>query len=147
VGVLFCKEMKMEQHFVTFYSPGTFCSEETTQPIDSWDVDKACEMAHDVVERHAARPYAFAFSTRGRGPNDLDSKETARSATYYLGGSVRTAAEVLAGTDPKEDILRSNVRCNGYKRIITNNNSWQFVGAIMDNDVVLDWTPRAAQTA
>jgi hypothetical protein len=135
---------RVKAHFVTFYSPGTFCAEDTTKPIASWDTDEACRMAHDIVERHAATPYGFRFSTRERGPNDLDSKETAHSPVYYLGGTVRTAEQVLAGTDPREDILRSNVKCNGYKRIITNSNSWKFTGAMHDGDVVLDWKPRAA---
>jgi len=65
---------KVQKHFVTFYSPGTFVSEESSLPIDAWDVDKAKEMAHDVVERYGATPYGFRFTTRSRGDADLDSK-------------------------------------------------------------------------
>ncbi len=46
--------MAMQKHFVTFYSPGTFVSEETTNPIGSWDVAAAMKMAHGIVERYAA---------------------------------------------------------------------------------------------
>ena len=48
----------IEQHFVTFYSPGTFVSETSTEPIDSWDVEKAVAMSRGIVERHGAKPYA-----------------------------------------------------------------------------------------
>lgn len=30
----------MRKHQVTFYSPGTFVSESSTQPIESWDGSK-----------------------------------------------------------------------------------------------------------
>lgn len=128
----------MQKHFVHFLSPGTFVSEETIKPIDSWNVDNAVAMAADVCERYNARPYGFQFSTRARGDDDLDSKVVDRSPTYWLGGTVRTAEEILAGTDPDEATLRLNVRRNGIKRIIVNDNSWRFTSELKDDDVVLD---------
>lgn len=46
----------MKAHFVHFRSPGTFFAEESTRPIESWDTDKAVEMAREIKERHGARP-------------------------------------------------------------------------------------------
>lgn len=137
----------MEKHFVTFYSPGTLVSETSERPIESWDVDAAMQMAHDITERYNATPYAFRFSTRSRGTDDLDSKVTASSPLYYLGGKIETLAEVEARNDPKEEILRSNMRGNGYSRIIVNDNSWRFTGALKDDDVVLDFKPKKRKTA
>jgi hypothetical protein len=132
----------MEKHFVTFVSPGTMFPESTTQEIASWDITQAIQMALQVTERHNAKPYAFHFTTRTRGESDFDSKETAKSPHYFLGGEVRTAAEVLAGTDPKEDILRLNVSNNRIKRVITNTNSWKVTCPFEDDDVLLlPWPP------
>jgi len=128
----------MKKHFVTFYSPGTLFSETSEKPIDSWDVERACKMAEQIKERHGATPYGFRFSTRERKPNELDSKVTKTSGMYYLGGVVRTAEEVLAGTSHDENILRSNVRNNGYKKIIENSNSWKFTAPLEEGDVVLE---------
>lgn len=128
----------MKQHFVTFLSPGTFVAEQTTKPIDSWDVDEAVKMAKKIKERYGARPYGFQFSTRERGPNDLDSKETKVSGTYYLGGKVETLKELEARNDPKEEILRSNMRCNGWAKIVTNTNSWKWTQPLQKSDTVLD---------
>lgn len=136
----------MEAHFVVFASPGTFVPEETVRPIDAWDVAKAVEMSHSVMERYGARPYGFYFTTRGRGSNDLDSKQVASSNFYYLGGKIETRAEVFARNDPKERILRSNMECNGIDRIVINDNSWRFTGPLRDTDVVLDYA-RPAQPA
>ena len=133
---------KMQKHFVTFYSPGTFMSETTSKPIDSWDVEKAKEMAHEVVERYDATPYGFQFSTRSRGDDDLDSKQSAESPFYHLGGKVETLAEVEARNDPKEEILRSNMRANGYDQIVVNDNSYRSVHPFRKDDVMLDWKPR-----
>lgn len=129
------------QHFVTFLSPGTFVSEETTRRVKSWGVEAACEQAHKIVERHGATPYGFYFTTRSRGPNDLDSREVKRSGTFYLGGRIRTLAQVRADADPKEEILRTNMECNGWERIITNDNSWRHTALFNKGDVLLDWKP------
>lgn len=130
----------MQKHFVEFLSPGTFFSETSRKEIAGWDVEAATAMAVEIVERHGARPYGFRFVTRSRGPDDLDARDTDRSPVYYLGGTIRTADEVLSGTDPKEEILRSNVRSNNVKRIIVNDNSWRFTAILNDDDVVLDFT-------
>lgn len=127
------------KHFVTFFSPGTFVAEQSTQPIAEWNVKLAVEMARTITERYNARPYAFQFSTRTRGPGELDSKVTKTSAMYYLGGHLETLAEVEARNDPREEILRSNMRCNKIATVIVNTNSWRFVGEFRKGkDVLLD---------
>lgn len=129
------------KHFVTFYSPGTFVSETSDRPVDSWDVDVAATMAGTVLERHNAIPYGFRFSTRTRGPEDLDSKVTARSPFYWLGGKIETLEEVKARATPDDRILISNMEINEWPRVITNTNSWRTTQPLLEGDVVLDWTP------
>lgn len=129
----------MEKHFVQFESPGTFVCETTVLPIDSWDIKKACEMATAIKERHGATPYGFKFITRSRNDDDLDSSISASSHMYFLGGNVRTIEEVEAQNNPDESILRSNMKCNGIKRVITNSNSWKVTRPMDDSDVVLAW--------
>jgi len=133
---------KVQKHFVTFYSPGTFVAERSAKPIDSWDVEKAKEMAHDITERYGATPYGFRFSTRSRGDDDLDSKQSSQSPFYHLGGKIETLAEVEARNDPKEDILLINMRCNGVDRIVVNDNSYRSVHPLNAGDIVLDWKPK-----
>jgi hypothetical protein len=130
----------MKKHFVTFYSPGTFLSESTEKPIDSWDVNLAKKMAKTIKERHGSTPYGFMFSTRSRGENDLDSKVSKKSGMYYLNAKVETYEEVIARNDPKEEILRSNMRINGYKKIVTNapgSKTYRFCFPLEKGDVVL----------
>lgn len=127
----------MKKDFVTFYSPGTFVAELTTKPIDKWDVAEAREMAESITERHGARPYAFQFETRERGPDDLDSSVIGSSGLYYLGGEVRTLEEVEAENNPDESILLSNMRCNGWDRIITSTEGWKWTQPLYEKDVVL----------
>jgi hypothetical protein len=128
----------VEKHFVEFLSPGTMEAESDIKEINAWDVDSAVEMAREIKQRHNARPYGFRFLTRSRGDADLDSKVTATSNLYYLGGRVETLAEVEARNDPKESILRSNMRCNGWNKIVTNDNSWRWTQPLRDGDIVLN---------
>jgi len=129
---------KMKKHFVTFLSPGTFVAEETEKSITSWNVDEAVKMARKVIERYGAKPYGFQFSTRERGPDDLDSKEVKRSGTYWLGGKVETVEDVASRNDPEEKILLANMRGNGWEKIVTNTNSWKWTQPLYKDDVVLD---------
>ena len=129
----------MKKHFVEFYSPGTFVSESTERPIDSWDVDEAKKMAKSIKERHGAVPYGFRFNTRTRGPKDLDSKVTASSSMYFLGGKVETYEEICKRNDPKEETLRWNMESNKFDRIIVNTNSWKITLPLDKDDVVLEW--------
>ena len=131
----------MTKHFVEFLSPGTFVSESTRKEIDSWDVDKAQAMARDIVERHAAKPYGFRFLSRTRAGDELDSKVSAMSGIYYLGGRLRTREEVIADNLPNEETLRCNMQSNNVERVIENNNSWKFTTEFTERDTLLDWTP------
>jgi hypothetical protein len=49
-----------------------------------------------------------------------------------------TLAEVERDNDPKEDILRGNMRGNKIDRVITNDNSYRFTGEFNEGDVLLD---------
>lgn len=129
----------MRQEFVEFYSPGTFLPETRRMPIETRDVDVACEMAKGITERYGATPFGFRFIARERGDDDLDARDTDLSSYYYLGGKVETLAEVEARATEDDEILLRNMRNNGIKRIITNTNSWKFTGELYDDDVVLDW--------
>lgn len=126
----------MKQHFVTFLSPGTFFSEQTTKAIDSWDVDKAVEMSDGIVERYNSRPYGFHFTTRERGPKDLDSKEAKRSGTYFLGGKVMTLADVEREM-PDASILISNMKGNGYEKVVVSKTPWQSIHPLAKGDIVI----------
>ena len=138
----------MKQHFVTFSYAGTFVAETSDKPIGSWDVDKAMEMAHEIVERHGGVPYGFRFTTYSRGPDDFNSKQSAQSPFYHLGGKIETLAEIEARNDPKETILRSNMRHNNIAKIVVNDNSYRSTTrALLGEDKVLDWKPRRHKSA
>lgn len=128
-------------HFVTFYSPGTMVAETRMLPIDHWDIAVAMRMADEVTERHGATPYGFEFTTRARGPADLDSKQIARSPFYWLGGVIKTVDQVEQGS-----ILHQNMKCNGWDRIVTNHNSWSWTQRLREGDVVLDYVPPTLRT-
>ena len=126
----------MKKHFIIFLSPGTFFSEQTEKPIDSWNVERAISLSRSITERYNAKPYGFQFTTRERSKNDLDSKETKRSGTYYLGGRVMTLADVKRDM-PDEQILISNMTCNGYKKVVVSETPWRSIHPLEKGDIVL----------
>ena len=137
----------MEQHFVTFYSPGTFVAETTDKPIDSWDVDAALDLMAEVTERHGAKPYGFRFITRSRADNDLDSHVSDRSGMYYVDMVVRTLAELQRDNKPEERILRSNMESNGYDAVVQTTKGWLWTQPLQDGDQVISSAGRRRKQA
>ena len=131
----------MEKHFVTFCSPGTFVAEQSTKEIPSWDIGTAIDIARTITERYEALPYGFYFTTRSRGKDDFDSKQSKKSPMHWLGGEVQTLKQLEDRNDPSEDILRSNMRCNGWDKIIVNTNSYQWSQPLEKDDIILDLEP------
>ena len=128
----------MESHFVTFYSPGTFFAEDTTKPIDAWDINQAVEMAQSITERHGATPYGFRFTTRGRTDDELDSKVIDKSPMYYINCKVQTLEEIKAKGDPSDRILIDNMECNKWDRVVTTTKGWSWTQPLEPNDVVIE---------
>ena len=127
----------MIKHFVTFFSPGTFVAETTTQEIEAWDIAEATKRSRLIKERHGATPYGFQFTTRRRGEKDFDSKEVNRSGMYYLGGETLTIKNLEKEDAQKNRTLISNMRCNGWKKVVRNDNSWRWVQPLNAGDTVL----------
>lgn len=140
-------------HTVTFLSPGTFVSEETTRPIGSWDAAAASEMAAGIVERHGARPYAFYFSTllTARDVPDgmggllrVEPRVLERSGLHFLGGEVLTLAEVEERNDPAEETLRSNMRWN-WPIVCETKNGFRHIAPFSEKDMVVDASGQITQ--
>lgn len=139
--------MPTRKHFVTFLSPGTFVSEQTTKPIDAWDPVQAVAMSEKIVERHGAKPYGFYFTTclvadpisDGEGGTlDVQGKEVERSGTYYLGGKVESFDEVMARNDPDEVTMQRNMEWNDIQYVCVTTNGWKHRGRFDEKDVVVD---------
>ena len=127
----------MKQHFVTFFSPGSFVAEDITKPIKSWNVAIARRMALQIKERHGATPYGFQFTTRSRSEKDLDSRVSARSPMYYLNCKVETIKEIAERGDQKDAILLFNMRANGWKKVVTTTRGWRWTQPLNNKGVVL----------
>lgn len=116
------------KNYVTFYSPGSFCNEQTKKEIESWNVNKAIELSKSITERHGAKPYAFRFS-KGKKTSNL----------YYLGGTVLTLQEVKDRNNPDDRILIQNMTVNNKDKIIETNNSYRWSAYLNDDDIVLQY--------
>lgn len=127
----------LKKHFVIFYSPGTFVSEQSEKEIDLWDTEKAVAMATEIIERHGARPYCFAFITRGREDTELNSRVIAKSGMYYLEGQIRTIKEIRKQARPSEHVLLANMESNGWNRAVETRTPWKITRPLFNGDVVL----------
>ena len=127
----------MKKHFVKFMSPGSFLAEETVKEIDDWDVFKAIEMAKDIIERYHAKPYGFKFFTRERNDDELDSKVTQQSGTYYINGVIETLEDIKAKGDPNNRILISNMENNGWNKVVTTHSPYKWTQPFGENDHIV----------
>lgn len=132
------------KHYAHYMSPGTFFHETSERELKAADVKEAAKLAATITERHAAKPFGFQLIERrvhepipdGEGGTmKVVPKELQRSGTYFLGGTIRTLDELERENDPKMEILRSNMICNGWPIMLQNDNSWR---AFEERDVLLD---------
>lgn len=132
---------------VTFYSPGTFMSESSTFDVDDWDIKNAVTLSEKVTERYGAKPYAFAFQTYHVLPDITDAdgvkykvepKFVTKSGLFFLGGKLETYDDVVARKDPKESILRDNMRFNGMWIVCINTNSYKSTLPFNETDSIVD---------
>lgn len=143
----------MRNHYVTFYSPGTLFSESTTKPIAAWDAAIAVQMSEKVTERYGARPYAFKFLTRveadpvpdGEGGKlNVEPRTVEESGMHFLGGTVLTIEDVERRAGDNE-ILLSNMRCNGYLFVVEKIDRFRTTHPLQERDVVVDATGKVVE--
>ena len=137
----------MKKYKVIFYSPGTFLSESSSYPIDSWDIVKAIELSEKVLERYNSKPYGFVFETilvlddvtDGEGGILKDTpKSVDRSGVHFMGGYLETYDDVVARNDSKENILRDNMMYNEHWIICINTNSYRSTLPFNEKDCIVD---------
>lgn len=85
------------------------------------------------------RDYGFVFTTRSRDDDDLDSRVTSRSPTYFINCRVETFEEIVARNFSDERILRKNMRANGWDRLAITKSGWPTAVPIKTDDIVLDF--------
>lgn len=136
----------VNKHYVVFFSPGTFVSEQTEKEIDTPDIRVAVEMAKSITERYGAKPYGFQFVLRKTHPPlddgengklEVLSKEIRRSGTYFIGGRLRFLDEIERENDQNERHISDNMRLNDYPIVIENVNSWKSTMPFQEEDVLL----------
>ena len=101
-----------EQLYVRFLYPGTFFSESSTKAVDSDDVGDLYPLP--------SRAFGFRFEKRWEGEDPTGRPMTGDfekvGPFHYIDGEIFTIDELPE--DSSYDILRSNMRGNGYERVI-----------------------------
>lgn len=107
------------KHYVEFFFPGSFVSESDVRQVQSRDSEP------DYIPPSC---YGYRFFSRTEVQHDgetLIGKNTNYSPMTFF-GETYTLAEVEALNDDSLRILLSNMRCNGYARVVkTRRGNWQ----------------------
>lgn len=124
----------VKKHFVKFFSPGSFVDEVSVYEIEDWDTKKAILISKKVNERYNSKPFAFIFITKENDGTTLDSRTTAKSGLYYLNGEIKTLQNIIDENNNENRILISNMKNNGWKKVIITNTPWKKVSIFDDNE-------------
>jgi hypothetical protein len=125
-------DLNPKWHFVRFYFANAITADITDVPTMP---AAGITVARLLAAQYSRAPYAFEFVTRSRGPDEMDSKETYLSPTYYLGGEAYTFEQIAARDDPNDRILLENMSCNKWNRVILTPKGQ--IRPLNDDDVVL----------
>lgn len=127
------KELKAEkakEMYIEFCSPGTLVSETTKVKTDHNvpNIREAIRKYKNIKERHDAKPYGFRYvDGNGKPISEL---------FYYINGTISTYNDIP--DNEKNNILRSNMRCDNQPIIIENNNSWRFTAFFHQTYIIID---------
>jgi hypothetical protein len=139
--------MSMRKHYAVFFSPGTLIAESSFREVPSWDPAIAAKLAQGIVERYDATPYAFRFETQiehdpvpdGEGGMlKVQPRTITKSGLYFLGGTLVTLDDVERRNDPKESILRFNMRENSVVVCENRENRFRSTIPFEEDDVLCD---------
>ena len=128
----------MIKHFVRFFCHGTFYAETEDRVIDSWDIEKAKDLAKKITARYNAKPYAFYFYTQEKKSECWDAEIINQSHMYYINGKVCSLEEVKARNDPKDKILISNMEYNEWSHVVETYSPWKNTAVFDDGDSVVN---------
>ncbi len=104
------------KQMVEYVYPGIIVSESSSKQMSQRDPREAVIMAPESS-------YAFRFYEVTKALDlgaDFKVTPVARnhSAWHYIDGQIFTVADVEARQDPSDEILISNMKCNGYDRVV-----------------------------
>lgn len=106
----------MKVYEIEVLYPGSFFTESSCHKVTQEHHTFVDAIALAIRLNTSRYVLAVRLITRTVDPLAADTQNF--SPWLYLRGERREAADVLAGTSPDEDILRSNVRTNGYEAIV-----------------------------
>jgi nicotinic acid phosphoribosyltransferase len=87
-------------------------------------------MGNAVLELYPEAMAEYVFINR-------NTKDYKFNQKFLITGKVLTLEDI---PDTKDNtIMRSNMKCNGIKAVIQNDNSWIFHGEFGEDDVLVDW--------
>ena len=127
----------MVRHFVHFLCPGTFFAETEDRVIDSWDVEKAKNLAKKITVRYNSKPYAFYFYTQEKKPDDWEAKVINQSHMYFINGKVYSLEEIKARNNSDDRILISNMEYNGWSHVVETYSPWKNISVFDDGDCIV----------
>lgn len=121
----------MEVTYIEFMHPGTFLAEASSRAVPS----------RELPETIPGRTTGYRFFTRQE--TEVNGEKLVGQPKEYSGwtyfGTERTAEEVQALDDDRYRVLRSNVRINGWKRVVqTTYGNWY---PLQDEDRVIAEAP------
>jgi len=137
---------------VTYYSPGTLFSENSSFKFPNFNLADFASKAKEIKERHGAAPYGFVWE-KCELPDVLPEvngfkvtvhhKVLEKSGMNYITGDLVFASDLTARED---SIMKSNLESNSEGIGIINKNSWKYNGFFNKKDKIVNWAGKVVRT-
>lgn len=137
---------------VTYFSPGSFLSEQDTYEFKELDFKKICDKAKKINQRYNAKPYGFSYKkieTLKSIPKidgfeiKCKPKILKSSGMYYITGELVFSENIK---DETLYILKRNLEYNSDGIGVENNNSYRYNGFFHKEDFIIGWDGEILRT-